>query len=84
MSDQEKIKQFLIDEICADQGLDIREIAEEDDLVDSGVLDSLSILKLLSFLDEEYQIDISADAIKLDAFKTLESILRLIGESKGK
>ncbi|HLG23074.1 MAG TPA: acyl carrier protein [Candidatus Manganitrophaceae bacterium] len=84
MSDQEKIKQFLIDEICADQGLDIREIAEEDDLVDSGVLDSLSILKLLSFLDEEYQIDISADAINLDAFKTLESILRLIGESKGK
>ena len=80
--DEHKIRiiEFLLTEICEEKGLEIKEIGDEDPLVESGILDSLGILKLMSFLDEELEIDISANEIKPGNFVNLRTICALIGK----
>jgi len=75
-----RIIEFLLTEICEGKGLEIKEIGDEDPLVESGILDSLGILKLMSFLDEELEIDISANEIKPGNFVNLRTICALIGK----
>ena len=49
MDFKEKIEQFILTEICEDLGLNIQHIQEDQPLIDSGIIDSLGILRLLSF-----------------------------------
>lgn len=74
-----RIIEFLLTEICEEKDLDIKEIGDDDPLVESGILDSLGILKLLSFMDEELGIDISAGEVKPSNFANMKTILSLIG-----
>ncbi len=68
------IEDFLLTEICPELGIEITEIPADHPLIDSGILDSLGILKLLSHLDEELNLDISGSDIKQDYFVTISSI----------
>ena len=72
------IEEFILTEICEEAGLDIDHIGEDEPLLDSGIIDSLGILRLLSFLDEELDIDISADEIKRENFVDIRTICALI------
>ncbi|HXI09863.1 MAG TPA: phosphopantetheine-binding protein [Thermodesulfobacteriota bacterium] len=76
MNMNERIKQFILTEVCPDAN--ITEIGDAEPLISSGILDSLGILKILSFLDEEFGIDLSSDEIKHDNFSTVNSICELI------
>ena len=76
MDVKEQIKEFILTDLCED--LDVDQIEDDQNLFDSGILDSLGILKILSFLDEELDIDISSDEIKPENFATLNKICLLI------
>lgn len=78
MDFKEKIEQFILTEICEDLGLNIQHIQEDQPLIDSGIIDSLGILRLLSFFDEELDIDISGNEIKRENFVNLRTICALI------
>ena len=76
-----KIEEFIINEICSDAGLDIKSIDENEPLIDSGIIDSLGILQILSFLDEELGIDISpisADGLDLNQFASIKVVCEMI------
>ena len=83
MDFKKKIEEFIITEICDDLGLDIQHIEENKPLIDSGILDSLGILRLLSFLDEELDVDISGGAIKPENFVDIRTICALIQKHAG-
>ena len=72
------VEEFILTEICEELGLDIQHIEEDYPLIDSRVLDSLGILKLLAFLDEELDIDISAGDIKRENFVNIRTICTMI------
>jgi len=78
MDVKQKIKEFILKEICEDLGLDIQNIDDDEQLIDEGILDSLEILKLLSFLDEEFNIAIPAEKVNLENFKNLNTICEMI------
>jgi acyl carrier protein len=79
MSFRDKIEQFIVKEICAELNIDHSEHIEDDEpLVDSGIIDSLGILKILSFLDEECGIDLGSEEITPAKFATLRSICELV------
>ena len=78
MDIKKQIEEFILTEICEDLGLDIQHIKDDDPLFDSGILDSLGILRILSFLDEELDIDISGDEIKRENFVDLKTICALV------
>ena len=81
---KKRIEEFILTEICEELGLEIQQIKEDQPLIDSGILDSLGILKLLSFLDEELGIDISAGDIKRENFVDIKTICALIEKNTGK
>lgn len=81
---KKKIEEFILTEICADLGLDIQNIDDDEPLIDSEVLDSLGILKLISFFDEEFDIDISADGINPENFVNIRTICALVQKHIGK
>lgn len=58
------------------------EFDRDDNLIDSGVLDSLSTLNLVSYLEEEYEIRIKSEDITLENFGTVDQLAALIEKKK--
>ena len=73
-----RIEEFIVEEICPSLGIELERIDEEELLIDEGILNSLGILQLLSFIDEELEIDISGEQIKVDNFKNLKTICNYV------
>ncbi len=80
---RDKIEEFIVTEICDDLDLDVEHINDDERLIEKGILDSLGILKLLNFLDEEMDIDISANEVRPDNFTNIKTICELIEKQTG-
>ena len=75
-----RIKQFVMTEVNPERNLE--QLGDEEPLVDSGIVDSLGVLKIMAFLDEEFGIDLSTEQIKLENFNSVTSICSLLDKSK--
>ncbi len=53
-------------------------LGDSDSLLSSGVLDSLAIVRLLSFVEEEFDVEISDADFDPENFETLGTITKLI------
>lgn len=49
-----------------------------DDLLGSGILDSLGMIKLISFVEEEYKINVPPEDMVIENFMTVENICEYI------
>jgi D-alanine--poly(phosphoribitol) ligase subunit 2 len=58
--------------------LNISAPAPDADLIDTGVLDSLALVELLFALEREFGVTIPLEELDIDAFRTVESIGRLV------
>lgn len=76
MGYKEKLEEFILTEVCAE--MDLKELGEDEQLIDSDIVDSLGILKILSFIDEEFGVDLSDDDIRPENFATIGTIIGLI------
>lgn len=70
------IRAFVLERLAPATGR--TELQDDDDLIDSGVLDSLGIFQLVAFLEERFGIAIADTEITPDNFGTLERIERLV------
>ena len=75
---EKTIEEFILTEVREEQGLDIDHIEKDYPLLESRLLDSLGILKLLSYLDEEFDINIAPEDIKRESFKDINTICAII------
>lgn len=66
-----RIDRFIQKEILVDEGLSL---APNISLVEEGILDSFGILKMASFLENEFNIQLSPMDLTLDNFETVERI----------
>lgn len=55
-----------------------KDLGPDDSLLQSGVLDSLAIVKLLSFIEEEFDVEIDDADFDPENFENLRTIARLI------
>lgn len=76
-----KLIEFVKKDLARGKG--IGDLSETDDLVEAEVMDSLGIMKLILFMEENFQIKISDDDLTLENFKSIETIYSL-AESKMK
>jgi acyl carrier protein len=53
-------------------------LADEDELVQSGIIDSLGIMTMLSFLEQEFNIQISGEDLIPENFATVSAIAKLV------
>ena len=52
----------------------------ETDLMESGLLDSLTLVELMSSLEEQYRIQISFDEIEIDNFRSVARIAEFVSQ----
>ena len=50
----------------------------EEALIDDGILDSFDIIAIVSDLNDEFDVEISADELEPENFNTLEAITALV------
>jgi len=56
----------------------IDHIDDETDLVKSGLADSLSVVRIILFLEQKYDVDLSESGVDPAALRTVGGILELI------
>ena len=56
----------------------VADIANDASLVDAGVIDSLGIFQLISFLESTFRIHISDDDIVLSNFETIDATVDFV------
>ena len=53
------------------------ELTDDTDLIE-GILDSLGIFVLISFLEERFGVEVEADEVTLDNFRTVRTVADLV------
>ncbi len=54
--------------------------AADTDLMESGLLDSLTLVELMTSLEEQFGIHISFDEIEIDNFRSVERIAEFVNQ----
>ncbi len=75
-----RLIKFIMTEVNPDRNLE--GLGDDEPLLDSAIIDSLGVLKIMAFMDEEFGIDLSAEQIKLENFKDITSICGLVEKIK--
>jgi acyl carrier protein len=71
----ERIRAFVIEKFPIARK---RNVGVSDSLIDSGIVDSLGILDLVSFLEGEFGLQVSDDELLPENFQTIECIATLV------
>lgn len=71
-----EIKQYIIDEFVPD--ISIGELDSDLNLVDSGMIDSLSVLKIMASIESSLDLLIEPEELDVDNFSTVKAIEALI------
>lgn len=74
---KEKIIAYINKEI-ANESLD--DIDFQDDLLGNGIVDSMGMMKLLSFIETEGNFNIPPEDMTVENFMTLENIMKYISK----
>ena len=78
---RERVLDFLRTIQKPDRPLDT--VAETDSLVESGLIDSLALLEIVAFLEEQYRIDFAAIGLEPEQLTSVSGILDLIERETG-
>ena len=75
------IREFLVNEVLYDR--DVKDLGPEDPLIARGLLDSLSILKTVTFCEERFGITIPDHDVLPDHFESVRAIAALVDRRRG-
>jgi len=77
MDSKKMIRQFINSTII-DNHNGKNKLKDTDPLLEAGILDSLGIMKLLSFLEETFSVNLEAEEMMPENFETVETLSSLI------
>jgi acyl carrier protein len=72
----ERVKKYILEEFLPDE--DPAALTDDTPLMTSGVLDSVATLKLVTFLEEEFPIQIQPHEADADHLDSLQAITALV------
>lgn len=72
MTHAQTIKEFVIEEFLPD--VSVSELDADLDLLKSGVVDSLGLLKLIAWLEDRFELSVEDAALDPDNFRTVTAI----------
>jgi len=76
MLDDTKLIQFIKSDLA--RGKAVGDLKDTDDLIETEVMDSLGIMKLILFLEDSYSVKISDDDLTAENFSSIQSIYGLV------
>ena len=76
-SERQQIRDFL-------QKMDNRivNVKDDDSLLTTGIIDSLKMVELLTFIEKSYGIIVDDDELSPENFETVDSIIGFLGQKK--
>ena len=80
MDTNEEIKQFIQEELISSQ--ENVDLGDSDSLLEAGIIDSLGIMKILGFLEDEFSVEIGDDELVPENFESVDTISRLVDKKK--
>lgn len=78
---KDQIRQFVTEELAAAKG--INQVTDDESLIDNGVVDSLGIFRLVTFLEENFGVKVADEEISAENLQSIDMIEQLV-ISKGK
>jgi len=76
------VRQFLVEDVFYDK--DLKDLGPEDSLLERGLLDSMSILKTVTFCEEQFGITIPDEDVLPDHFESVRTIAALVERVKAR
>ena len=73
---RETLRAYILENFLP--GEDAKNLKDDTELKESGILDSLSTLKLVTFLEERFGVEFEADDLEAGNLATIERIERLV------
>lgn len=74
------VVQEVIDELCRNGTRAAHEVSADQDLLSSGLLDSLGLVSMVSWIEDTYGVAIDVMDIVMENFETPNAIAELIRE----
>ncbi len=74
-----KIKQFIVEEFMPDVPAD--ELDSNFDLLTGGVVDSLGLLKVVAWLEEEFDVAVDESELGPESFRTVAAIKEYVDQA---
>ena len=71
-----RIRDFLIQDVLYDK--ELRELGPDENLLEKGLLDSLAILKVVTFCEEEFGVTIPDQDVLPDHMESVRAIAALV------
>jgi acyl carrier protein len=76
----QKIKEFIVEEFMPDVPVD--ELDEDFDLLTGGVVDSLGLLKVVAWLEDEFDIAVDDSELGPESFRTVAAIKAYVDQAR--
>jgi len=75
-----KVKDFLKKEMFRKKGND--EIGDDMNLLESGIIDSLGLIRLIEYLENTFSLNIPDEEVLAENFESMSAIVALLGKLK--
>jgi acyl carrier protein len=79
---KETVRHYILNNFLP--GEDAANLTDDTELKESGILDSLSTLKLVSFLEETFKVEFEANDLDAGNLASVASIEKLVRSKMGK
>lgn len=76
MNVQSTIRQYIVTEIMHE--LDQNVLDNEATLIEGGIVDSMSLIELIHFIEKTFRITITEEELDIDNFKTVNALTHFI------
>lgn len=76
METKNAIRDFLVDTLKFSGGSKV--LTDDYPLLEKGVVDSLAMLKIVAFIEDEFGVEIDEEELVSDNFSTIETIASLV------
>jgi len=70
---KEKVTRFIIDELLSG-----KTVGDQDDLLLSGLVDSIGVMRLVAFIEEEAALQVPAEDVTIEHFVNIAAISRYL------
>ena len=80
---RERIARYVAEELLNLDPRDGRTIAPDEDLLGSGLVDSLGIMSLVFFVEQEAALEIPPEDVTIENFQTIDAIHDYLARRRG-
>jgi acyl carrier protein len=73
---KDQIRQFVCTELASAKGIAV--VADDESLIENGVVDSLGIFRLVTFLEETFRVKIGDEEISAENLQSVDMIEQFV------